>query len=191
MGESSVFDETELSGAFSIHFEAGKGDWTVFADYLYTEYSNDYAFIVSSLLQGSNVLNMHIAEFGGSYRAWHNARFELELLAGVRYLNVNNKFSFNNDVLPTIAANANIWDGFGGIRMTGHLTEIISARVRADVGGGDSDLVWNVIATVVWQFYKWASLYAGYRALDYQVSNDNIGLNLQGKGPVVGFGFHW
>ena len=39
-GTSST-DEGVLTSAFSIHFEAGKGDWTVFTDYLYGQYTAD------------------------------------------------------------------------------------------------------------------------------------------------------
>ncbi|TXL15290.1 hypothetical protein BMR06_16145, partial [Methylococcaceae bacterium HT5] len=57
--------------------------------------------------------------------------------------------------------------------------------------GGSSDLVWNVAALVDWKFKHWGSAYAGYRVLDYKVSNEALGLNLQAKGPVIGLAFYW
>ena len=48
-GGTSNFDEGKLTSAFRLHFEAGnKGDWTVFTDYLYGQYSADNINISSS-----------------------------------------------------------------------------------------------------------------------------------------------
>ena len=130
-------------------------------------------------------------ELGVAYLVLDDFWYRLELLGGVRYLHVANKFNFYSDTLDSLSAKENIWDGFGGIRFTGILTDSISATVRADVGGGSSDLVWNVAALVDWQYKHWGSVYAGYRVLDYKVSNEGLGLNLQAKGPVIGLTFYW
>lgn len=51
---TSNFDEGELTSAFSFHFEAAKGDWTVFTDYPYGQYSADNINISSSPIFQSN-----------------------------------------------------------------------------------------------------------------------------------------
>ena len=190
-GGTSSFDEGRLTSAFSIHFEAGKGDWTVFTDYLYGQYTADNISISTSPAQGSNELTMHLGELGVTYRVLEDFWYRVELLGGLRYMYVENKFDFYNDNLATLSAKDNLWDGFGGIRLTGFLNDSISATVRADVGGGSSDLVWNVAAMIDWQFKHWGSAYAGYRVLDYKVSNEALDLNLQAKGPVIGLAFYW
>ena len=190
-GGTSSFDEGQLTSAFSIHFEAGKGDWTIFTDYLYGQYNADNINISSSPFQGSSELTMHLGELGVTYRVLADYWYKVEVLGGVRYMYVANKFDFYNDGLDTLSAKDNLWDGFGGIRLTGYLNDSISATVRADAGGGSSDLVWNVAALVDWQFKHWGSVYAGYRVLDYTVSNQPLGLNLQAKGPVIGLAFNW
>ncbi|WP_428353933.1 hypothetical protein [Methyloprofundus sp.] len=188
---TSSTNEGVLTSAFSIHFEAGKGDWTVFTDYLYAQYTADNISISSSPVQGKNELTVHLSELGVTYRLLADYWYKVELLGGVRYLYVANKFDFYSDNLDTLSAKDNLWDGFGGIRLTGYLNDSISATVRADAGGGSSDLVWNVAALVDWQYKHWGSVYAGYRAMDYKVSNEALGLNLQAKGPVVGLAFNW
>ncbi len=190
-GGSNVFDESELTSAFTLHFEVGKGDWTVFADYLYAEYGTNNLNISALPIQGSNILTVHLTELGVAYRAIKQPWYRVELLGGIRYMHIANKFNISRPALGTSSAKANIWDGFGGVRLTGFLTDSLSATVRADVGGGSSDLVWNVAAIVDWRYLHWGSVYAGYRVLDYKVSNANLGLNLQAKGPVVGLGFNW
>ena len=190
-GGTSSFDEGKLTSAFSIHFEAGKGDWTVFTDYLYGQYTANNINISSSPIQGSSELTMHLAELGVAYRVLEDFWYRVELLGGIRYMYVKNTFDFYSDKLDSLSANDNLWDGFGGIRFTAIMTDSLTATVRADVGGGSSDLVWNVAAMVDWQYKHWGSVYAGYRVLDYKVSNENLGLNLQAKGPVIGLSFYW
>ena len=190
-GGTSNLDEGKLTSAFSLHFEAGKGDWTVFTDYLYGQYTADNINISSSPIQGNSELTMHLAELGVTYRVLEDFWYRFELLGGVRYMYVENKFDSYSENLGTLSAKNNLWDGFGGIRLTGFLNDSISATVRADVGGGSSDLVWNVAALVDWQYLNWGSVYAGYRVLDYSVSKEALGLNLQAKGPVIGLAFNW
>ena len=190
-GGTSNFNEGELTSAFSFHFEAGKGDWTVFTDYLYGQYTANNINISSSPVQGSNELTMHLAELGVAYLVSDDFWYRFEVLGGVRYMYVENKFDFYSDNLDTLSANDSLWDGFGGIRFTGIMTDSLTATVRADVGGGSSDLVWNVAALVDWRYLHWGSVYAGYRVLDYKVSNEDLGLNLQAKGPVIGLSFNW
>jgi len=190
-GSTSNFDEGKLTSAFSLHFEAGKGDWTVFTDYLYGQYTADNINISSSPIQGNSELTMHLAELGVTYRVLEDFWYRVELLGGVRYMYVENKFDFYSDKLDSLSAKDSLWDGFGGIRLTGFLNDSIRATVRADVGGGSADLVWNVTALVDWRYLNWGSVYAGYRVLDYKVSNEALGLNLQAKGPVVGLNFYW
>ena len=190
-GGTSNLDEGELTSAFSLHFEAGKGDWTVFTDYLYSQYTADNINISSSPIQGNSELTVHLVELGVAYRVLEDFWYRFELLGGVRYMFVENKFDSYSENLGTLSAKDSLWDGFGGIRLTGFLNDSISATVRADVGGGSSDLVWNVAALVDWKFKHWGSVYAGYRVLDYTVSNDALGLNLQAKGPVIGLSFYW
>ena len=133
-GGTSNFDEGELTSAFSFHFEAGKGDWTVFTDYLYGQYTADNITISSSPVQGSNELTMHLAELGVAYQVMDDFWYKVEILGGIRYMYVKNEFDFYSDKQGSISANDNLWDGFGGIRLTGFLNDSISATVRADVG---------------------------------------------------------
>jgi len=190
-GGTSNLDEAELTSAFSLHFEAGKGDWTVFTDYLYAQYTANDINISTSPVQGNNELTAHLAELGVAYLLSDESWYKLEILGGVRYMYIENKFDFYNDNLNTLSANGNVWDGFGGIRLTGIMTDSLTATVRADVGGGNSDLVWNAVALVNWRYLHWGSIFAGYRVLDYKVSNGPLAFDLQAKGPVIGLSFHW
>jgi len=123
-------------------------------------------------------------------------KWNLLVLTGVRYLSVKNTFTFERGSLfDPLESSANIWDGFIGVRFTGKMTESISAHARADIGTGDSDMVWNAILTVDWRYTDWGSVFAGYRWLDYDFNKgggpDEFGINIRGEGPIVGLGFYW
>lgn len=197
-GDSGVYPvgTSELTGAFTFHIEAKKNNWNFFADYLYAEYTSEDVTGPLGLLKGKNKLTVHLAELGGTYRVIEKSRFELEVLMGVRRLNVRNTFTFQRaDLFDPLEGSAHIWDGFAGIRSTGKMTESINAHARADIGTGDSDMVWNLIISVDWRYANWGSLYAGYRWLDYDFKKgsgpDEFGINIHGKGPIVGLGFYW
>ena len=188
------YDEVKITGAFSFHFEVEKNNITVFTDYLYSEWTSNNVTLGPFAGSGKNKLSEHLAELGFAYRIFEHEYFEAEVLAGVRYLYAGNKFEYNAaniDLSINRSAHANIWDGFAGVRLTGYILDSLSATVRADIGGGASDLVWNIDALVDWRYIDWGSVYAGYRVLDYKVSNKDIDLNLQGTGPVIGLAFYW
>lgn len=103
---------------------------------------------------------------------------------------IENKIDSYSDNLDSLSVKDNLRDGFGGIRLTGFLNDSISVTVRADVGGGSSDLVWNVAALVDWKFKHWGSL-CRHRVLDYKVTKEALGLDLQAKWPVIGLSFYW
>jgi len=196
-GDSSpivTYDETKVTGAFSFHFEAEKNNITIFTDYLYSEWTSNNVAVGVFEGSGKNKLTEHLAELGFAYRIFEHEYFEAEVLAGVRYLYVDNKLEYSADKIDfsiNRSAHANIWDGFAGVRFTGYILDSLSTVVRADVGGGTSDLVWNISALLDWRYIDWGSAYAGYRVLNYKVSSQNIGLDIQGTGPVIGLAFYW
>jgi hypothetical protein len=185
-----------ITGAFSFYFEAGKNKWNLFADYLYAEYTSKDVTGPLGLLKGQNELTLHLAEFGGTYSLIEKPKYELEVLAGIRYLNVKNKFTFNrSDLFSPLEDSADIWDGFAGARFARKLTESISAHARADIGTGNSDVVWNINLFVEWRYNDWCSMYAGYRWLNYDFNefngNNEFGIDIRAEGPAAGLGFYW
>ena len=66
---------------------------------------------------------------------------------------------------------------------------------RADIGAGDSDLVWNAVVSVNYRFTKLLSGFAGWRVLDYDVDRgsgaDTFKYDMKHSGPVFAPAFHW
>ena len=83
-----TFDDalSNLSGAFTLHFEARKKKWNVLADDMWVGLSPS-----ASLPTGAPVnvdLDMQIGELGGTYLVTDSSPY-VEVLAGVRYQSVD------------------------------------------------------------------------------------------------------
>jgi len=185
------YDDNQLTAAFTFHFEAEKNGISYFTDYLYAQYTRKNISLEPFGFKGTNQLTGHLTEFGAAYRFYEKEHIDLEILSGLRYLHIANDFSFNNNLFSDRHAKSNNWDVFAGFRVTAYLLESLSARVRADVGGGSSDLVWSVATTLDWRYVDWGSAYAGYKVLDYSFKDKSLSVDLQGTGPFFGLGFYW
>jgi hypothetical protein len=171
-----TFDDalSNLSGAFTLHFEARKKKWNVLADYMWVGLSPS-----ASLPTGTPVnvdLDMQIGELGGTYLVTDSSPY-VEVLAGVRYQSVDMTAS------PTPVSIDDSWaDGFVGARITGQW-------------GNGSDLVWNVSLLGDYRFKKWGSVFAGYRVLDYDYSSGSgasrFVFDTRLQGPLLGLAFYF
>ena len=206
-----TFSDTleNLDVAFTFHFEVGKQKWKFFVDYLLLNTSAQQGVQIGATPIGGKVntdVSNNIIEFGGAYKIWDapvlwNAPSSMELLAGVRYTNLDifvSTQAFNLPrPLPNVNIEKNLWDGFGGVRLIQALGENTGWRLigNADVGAGSSDLTWSAMVTVNWQYKKWGSVRAGYKWLGYDVdtgtAREHLAYNVVYQGPIVGLVFNW
>lgn len=179
-----------LSGIFTLHFEARKSKWNIFADGMHLKITPG-----TTLPNGAPVdvtVKNDIVEIGGTYRIWDEAP-SVELLAGARYTHLD----VSGLPGPLTDVNANWWDGFGGLRLAHAFGAKKNWTVsgRADAGAGGSDLTWSAIALVGWQFNKWGALNAGYKWLDYDYETGSglsrFNWDVTYEGPIAGLVFRW
>jgi hypothetical protein len=177
---------SNLSGAFTLHFEARKKKWNVLADYMYVGLEPSATLPTGTPLDVD--LDMHIAELGGTYLVTDSSPF-VEVLAGARFQDIDLKAT------PTpVSVDENWWDGFVGARITGQWGNW-KVTGRGDIGGGGSDLVWNVSLLGDYRFKKWGSVYAGYRFLDYDYRSgsgaNRFVFDTRLQGPLLGLAFYF
>ena len=182
-----------LTGGVTFHFEGGKGPWTLIADYLFASFGTETRGPLGLFTLSSDV-DTSLLEFAGAYRVYKRPAYAIELLAGARKLGVKIKVSAEN--LPfSPNSSESVWDGFGGARVTGWVSDKWSLSLRGDVGGGGSKLVWNVNLGADWRFKKWGSIQFGYRWLDYDIdsgSDDSpFRYDVLAQGPFAGVALHW
>jgi opacity protein-like surface antigen len=127
----------------------------------------------------------------------------LDALAGVRYWNINNELTVNSSrgVVDFNGSNsAYLIDPIVGLRTQMYFTPKFSLSLHGDIGGFDaspnsSDLSWQALGLLGYDFTRHFSLSLGYRELS--VAKNSMGgsngkdLNLILHGFILGLNFHW
>ena len=125
-----------------------------------------------------------------TYRVVDDGQFNLALLGGVRYLDMDINAKF--DSISDAGDDASTTDGIIGFRGDVKLNKNWYLPFYYDVGKGDSALTYQAFAAIV---YKYSSfdLGAGYRYLKFKFDDDedfgNTLNHLIVKGPMIGAKF--
>jgi opacity protein-like surface antigen len=126
----------------------------------------------------------------------------LDALAGARLADIEQKASWviTGSLGPLAPAartgsaegDVSHWDGVVGLkgRYTIEQAPKWSLPFYVDIGTGDSDLTWQVVAGVSYAF-GWGELSAGWRYLDYDMKSDSPIKDLNFNGAMVGATFRW
>ena len=138
----------------------------------------------------------------GTYNLSATSRHEADLLLGARLLDMEQtlKWNFSGNIgdlpLPGRSGKSKVsvadWDAVIGI--TGH--SFIGDEGRwaipyyFDIGTGDSDLTWQAMAGIGYQF-DWGALVLTYRYLDYDSGSGSPITDLTISGPMLGASFTW
>lgn len=171
----------DLDAALSLRFEAHKGRWGFFLDGMYTRLKPEEDTPIGTVTVD---VKSWIAEAGGLY----HFNDTVAALYGVRYQDMDVNLEFPR---RTVGAKQDWVDGFVGLRLVPVRTEKWAVFLRADVGGGDSDFVWNASLGAQYRFNRNWSAIAAYRVLANDVEKDGFrwDVNYQGLGLAVGYSF--
>ncbi len=185
---------SDLSGIFTLHYEGAKGNWGIIADVSYLNLTPK-AEIPGTPGELNVDMKNTVIEVAGLYRFAANNPWQL--LAGVRSydldITVTNLPPFAP--VPQIAVKETINDFFIGGRYMRSINDKWSFIGRADIGTGDSDVVWNVLAAFDYRFTKLLSAFGGWRVMDYDVDTgsgaDTFKYDMNHSGPILALAFHW
>jgi hypothetical protein len=211
-GEIDIsFDDilNDLDMAFMGSVGARKGKWSLAADTIYLDISQDEGgsetipvlgpVTVERTVDTDIDMKASITTFGGGYNLVDNERVALDLMAGGRYAWVDVSVKLDLDragtVLQTsrqekVSDSKGVWDGIVGARGEIHLNDHWYLPYYADVGTGQSDLTWQALAGVGYRF-RWGDVLAAYRYLDYDFDSNFLLKNLTVSGPALGARFHF
>lgn len=196
---------SELSFAFFLAGEARKGEWSVFADYIYLKLANQDSGVTPVRRPGgtgaipfdaSMDLKADILTLGAGYTAWHQGASYLDVFAGTRYLYIDNSLDFS---LPGglrqrgASASMNKWDVIAGIK--GRLALSEDGRwfmpYYLDVGTGSDNTTWQALIGAGYR-YGWGDVTLSVRNLSYDFSgNDDSGLDARFTGFALGATFRF
>jgi len=192
-----IFDNLDMT--FMGVFQARRDKWAIVSDVVYLKLSADEAGNTTIPIGPLNVptrvdigvdMKTWIVNLAGSYRVYQTDKYDVQLLAGARYLSLDTEAELDTSIVPAggteVNADDDVWDGIVGIRGLANLSDKWWLTYRFDVGSGGSDLTWNASA----QFgrrYDWGSLAVGYRYLHYDFDSDfKLLKDLDVYGPVIG-----
>lgn len=166
--------------------------WHVFFDSVWANVSQDGEISLGNLLPSTDAhagVDGNVYELAVGYRLFEWSASSMSLYGGARYYDLLVEGHFEGGLLPdgvTVSAAEDWTDAVAGIRWGYRINETWQGLVLADVGAGESDLSWQVFATIAWRFNEWGSVVGGYRylSLDYETSDYRADISLQG--PAIG-----
>ncbi|WP_295457741.1 hypothetical protein [uncultured Thiodictyon sp.] len=198
---------SNLQMAFMMMGEARKDRWLVFGDIVYTSMSSQSTKVrritgplgnLSAQIAGtaSTDLSSTILTFGGGYALVKNSRWNMDLLAGARYMDLT-----TNLTLTLVDARGRylgghkssmdkgVWDGIVGAHGEVRLGDSRwFVPYYADIGAGNSNWTWQGLLGLGYR-YDWGAVTLAWRALGYQFNQNSANLTM--SGPALGVSFRW
>jgi len=194
-----------LDSAFMGMFTAQKGRWTYGFDGVYFKINDEGSksvtgpfgnVTVDGALQLTTSINMYQGSV--SYRVLDDTTL-LDLIGAVRYTQVKTDMNVTISTTPPIsfppggalsAGGSEDWvDGVFGVRVLHPVSDTVDLLGYADIGEGGSDLSYQLIAGVNWEFVKTFTAKAGYRIMDWDYKNAGTVWDMQASGLYLGVGF--
>jgi hypothetical protein len=196
-------------GTFDVH----NGRWGAFTDLMYLDVSGSKSASRDFTIGGQQIPANTTANLGwgiegviwtlaGQYRVASGAGLTMDLLAGARLADLDQEASWDitgglGPLAPPARtgrgeAEVSQWDGIVGLkgRYTFAQAPKWSLPFYVDVGTGDSDLTWQIVAGVSHAF-SWGDVGAGWRYLEYDMKSGRPIKDLNFSGAMVGATFRW
>ena len=196
----------DLQFAGMIDLQAQKGKWSLLADIMYVDFSDDQTAYFPGVLPGSSGwttasswdLKALVAEFVGGYSVFQDENMNFDLLGGVRYARIDGDVSLNiAGPLPawvrsrTFSESENFIDPIVGFKGRYDLTKKWYIPYYFDIGGFsvDSDLTLQAFAGIGYHFTDLFSMVLGYRYLYYDFGDSDLVEDVNLYGATLGFSF--
>lgn len=180
-----------LDVGFMAVMEARNGPYVLGVDVTYARLSQpiDTPVGVAANSAEATVRNTMVTLVGG-YDVAPGAAADLDLVAGIRYWSVDNELSFTGGALDGVAANdGDSWaDPVIGAKFRASLGENWDLAGWALVGGFGvaSEEMWDIMAGAGYAVRENISLFAGYRIVGVEYSQDGFTFDVTQSGPVFG-----
>ena len=164
-----------LDASFALGLQARTEKFGFFADVGYMKFSGGNGGL-------SDDLKFLVADGGVLYRLLKTGEerpFILEATAGLRFWGTKNEITLRDSggsILFSGSKNRDLEDPIIGLRATKYLTQKLHLDFAGDVGGfgisdNQAELDWSATGLVTYDFAKWFSLSAGYKALALNASD--------------------
>jgi opacity protein-like surface antigen len=166
------FDQLKdhLDASFALGLDARKGKFGLYAGVGYLKFSGEYPAGYNG--QASSELKLLVADAGLSYllvKTESEHPFVLEGTAGIRYWHTESDLTITGLGGVSGDNKNDIVDPVFGLRGSQYFTRKFHLDFAGDFGGfdinNDTDWTWSATGLLTYDFAKWFSLSAGYKAL--------------------------
>lgn len=205
MSFSDIWDHLDIGGMLA--FEVRKGRLLFLFDGIYFRLEDERT---KSWQGPGGILNLTAAldatvtqqlyQLSAGYRAVDEGT-KLDLFGAMRYtrldIDLNLVTTTGGTLLPggtrSLSDKEDWWDPVFGVRLIVPFAKKWSILAYGDAGGLGigSDITYQAIAGVNWQFSKVVSAKLAYRYLYQDYKNDNFIWDMTAYGPILGIGFRW
>lgn len=195
-----------LDAGFMAMFLASKGRWTFGVDGVYFRIRNEGADSWQGPLgnTGTGSLEATVTEqlyqLTSGYRVL-DEHTKVDVLGAARYTQLDTELNLvvttGSPLLPdgsrSISGTESWWDPVIGARVLVPLAEAWTLAGYADIGGFGvgSDLTYQLLAGVNWQFSRSVAAKAGYRYLYQDYQNGGFVWDMKASGFYLGAGFRF
>ena len=197
MSFGDILDDLEFGGM--VVSELHNGQWGFLADLIYVSTSSDSGITrtiggIPVALDAGVDTTSFTATLMGEYRVVSNPRSIVDLMAGVRI------WSIDNDISATLSAGGTPVAAFSGSDGDTWVDPMLGVKARMDLNerwfvngwgmiggfGAGSDLTWDVLAAVGYQWTDRVSSEIGYRSLGVDYEEDGFTYDVVQQGPILG-----
>jgi hypothetical protein len=201
-----------LKMAFMGSFEARRGKWGLLADAIYMDVGNTQEQSQELSLGGIGIpadvnakvtydLKGWVSTLAGTYRMIAYEDYTADLVVGTRVLNMQPSLSWsltgNVASIPTRdrqgsrEVDEQSWDFIVGFKGRTYAPDgKWHVPYYLDVGTGESNVTWQVMAGVGYTF-GWGDVVASWRYVDYQMESGEPLEELSFNGPEIAAVFRW
>ncbi|PLX38691.1 MAG: hypothetical protein C0606_05425 [Hyphomicrobiales bacterium] len=192
MSFSDILKDLDISGMMVT--EARYDRFSVVTDFSYVKTTTDEGTPFGILATGVKVTSetLRMAALGG-YQILGDENFRVDLNAGLQLTAAKTKMRFIGGILNGVrGTDSDVWvDGLVGFRARANLTEKLFMSGWANIGAGESDLVWDVMGGVGYNFTPSISGFAGYRASGIDYNKGGFVYDVVQHGPITGLVFRF
>ena len=183
-----------LKGIVPLAIEADKGRFVMPVDFLWMKLGVDNGIPLNDFLQTSIRTDLTQSMFTPKvgFRLIDGEHLKFDMLGGIRYWYL----SLDNTLEPSGLGNSKStqWvDGLGGGRFILPFGEKASVTVAGDAGAGGSDLDYQVVGLMNFNFTPKLGLAVGWRYLDedYRPTTNQFVYDTVTSGAIGGLGFNF
>jgi hypothetical protein len=185
---NTIFENLDM--AVMLAGEARRGRFGIIGEFNYLSLSAD-AQTPGPLYSGAELKNdVVFATMALAYRVYSDNRAAIDVAAGARFWDVKFELDFHPGLLAgQNAERSESWiDPIVGLRGSLNLGSGIFLSAMGDVGGFGvaSDMSWQVMGLLGYQFNQSVTAVVGYRHLSVDYEKDGFVWDVELSGPLIG-----